>query len=71
MSDFGPNQERTRGRIALALILLLAAVVLLAFRGLLTGRIEVRDLKELLIFLGPLIALVGIAVRFYFGGGKS
>jgi hypothetical protein len=69
--DVDQDRERMRGRIALALIGLLAFVVLLAFLGLLTRTIEVRDLKELLIFLGPLIALVSTAVGFYFGGAKK
>jgi hypothetical protein len=60
-----------RGRIALALIGLLSFVFLLAFVGLLTRRISVHDLKELVIFLGPLIALVSMAVGFYFGGVKK
>lgn len=70
MRDVDENRERMRGRLALALILLLGAVVLLALLGLLSGKIAVRDLKELLIFLGPLVALVSTAVGFYFGGVK-
>jgi len=60
-----------RGRIALSLIRLLAFVILLAFLGLLAEQISVHDLKELLIFLGPLIALGGTATGFYFGGSAQ
>lgn len=70
-SGISHDRERMRGRIALALIRLLAFVIVLAFLGLLTEQISVRDLKELLIFLGPLIALVGTATGFYFGGSAQ
>lgn len=65
------DRERIRGVVALSLVGLLAAVVLGSFIGLATGWIPMRDLKELLtIVLGPLIALVGAATGFYFGGKK-
>jgi hypothetical protein len=62
------DREQKRGLIALILVGLLAAVVLLSFAGLLTSRIELKDLKELLtVILSPLVALVGAATGFYFG----
>ena len=65
------DRERIRGLVALVLIGLLAAVVVGSFIGLATGTIEMKDLKELLtILFGPLIALVGAATGFYFGGKK-
>lgn len=64
------HRENTRGMIALILVGLLAVVLLLAMGGLIWGNMEMKDLKELLtIILGPLVALVGAATGFYFGGG--
>lgn len=64
------HRESTRGLIALILVGLLAAVLLVAMAGLISGHAEMKDLKELLtIILGPLVALVGAATGFYFGGG--
>lgn len=60
-----------RGWIAFALIGLLGTVFVGAFVAVITSTVSVKDLKELLlIFLGPLIALVGAATGFYFGGAK-
>jgi hypothetical protein len=62
------DREQKRGWIALILVGLLVVVILLSFAGLFTARIELKDLKELLIvILGPLVALVGAATGFYFG----
>lgn len=64
------HRENTRGMIALTLVGLLAAVLLLSMGGLIWGNTEMKELKELLtIILGPLVALVGAATGFYFGGG--
>jgi hypothetical protein len=60
-------RERTRGRIAFALIALLSLLVLPGMGGLLFGRLSVNDLKELLSSLGVLTTLVGTAMGFYFG----
>lgn len=65
------DRERIRGLVALFLSGLLAFVVLGSFIGLAAKLIEMKDLKELLtIVLGPIIALVGAATGFYFGGKK-
>jgi membrane protein YqaA with SNARE-associated domain len=66
-ADLELVRERTRGRIALALIALLSALVLPGMAGLLFGRLSVNDLKELLASLGVLTTLVGTAMGFYFG----
>lgn len=60
-------RERTRGRIAYALIALLAVVVLAGAVGLVLGRMSVDDVKALLSSLGTLTTLVGTAMGFYFG----
>ena len=65
------DRERIRGIVALSLVALLAVVVICSFIGLATGSTPMGDLKELLtIILGPLVALVGAATGFYFGGKK-
>lgn len=65
------DRERMRGWIALALVGLLAAVVLAVVLGIAIGTVAVHDLKELSPILGPLVALVGAATGFYFGGAKK
>jgi hypothetical protein len=60
-------RERTRGRIAFALIALLALLVLPGVVGLLLGTLSVNNLKELLSSLGLFTTLVGTAMGFYFG----
>lgn len=66
-ADLELVRERTRGRIALALVALLSSLVLPSMGGLLVGRLSVNDLKELLSSLGVLTTLVGTAMGFYFG----
>jgi hypothetical protein len=66
-ADLELVRERTRGRIALALIALLSLLVVPGMGGLLLGKLSVNDLKELLSALGVLTTLVGTAMGFYFG----
>ena len=65
--DIGQNRERTRGRLAMVLIGLLALVFLGAIVALMAGTISVHDLKELSSFVNPLIVLVGTVTACYFG----
>jgi hypothetical protein len=66
------RQERIRGRIAQALIVLLYLIVLPSFFYLWWYK-SLGDLKPLLeLILAPIVALVGTATGFYFGGrGKT
>ena len=62
-------QEKVRGRIAQGLIVMLAIVILLAFISLWHYRSSFADLEKLMtIIFGPVIALVGTAIGYYFGG---
>jgi hypothetical protein len=65
--DIEMVRERTRGRIALAVIALLALVVLSGVIGLASGKLSVNDVKELVASQTALIALVGTAMGYYFG----
>lgn len=67
VGDLEMVRERTRGRIALAVIALLALVVLSGVIGLALGRLSVNDVKELVASQTALITLVGTAMGFYFG----
>lgn len=65
--------DKIRGRIAMALIALVAAVVAASFLTIWAGTvfpgIKYANLKDLLtIVFGPLIALAAAAVGYYFGG---
>jgi hypothetical protein len=65
--------DKIRGRIALALIALLTAIVFASFLtiwlGVVFHRLDFKDLKDLLtIVFGPLVALASAAVGYYFGG---
>jgi hypothetical protein len=65
------DRERIRGYVALILIGLLAVVIVGSFVGLATGWTSMADLEKwLTIIVGPLVALVGAATGFYFGGKK-
>lgn len=63
------QQERVRGRIAEGLTILLAAIILLAFITLWCSGGSFDDLAKLMtIVFGPVVALVGTAIGYYFGG---
>jgi hypothetical protein len=63
-------QEKTRGAIAAGLVGLLFMLVIFAFMSL-WSKADPKDLKTLLdMLLAPIIALVGSATGFYFGGKK-
>ena len=67
--NIAKEQEKVRGLIALALIVLLAVIILFAFISLWTYSSSFGDLEKLLtIVFGPIIALVGTAIGYYFGG---
>jgi hypothetical protein len=64
-----PERENVRGQIAQALIVLLAMLILFAFLTLWCFPSSSANLKDLLTLLfGPVAALVGSAIGFYFGG---
>lgn len=62
------DRERARGRMATALLGLLALVFLGAMIGVIVGAVSVHDLKELSSFVTPLVVLVSTVTAFYFGG---
>ena len=63
-------QEKTRGQIAGWLVALLFVIVLAAFASL-WAKAAMADLKQILeLLVAPVIALVGTATGFYFGGKK-
>jgi hypothetical protein len=65
------EQERVRGKIALYLLALLAGVVVASFVFMWVNPDRIDAMKTLLeIVFSPLIALVGAATGFYFGGKK-
>ncbi len=69
MFNIAKEQEKVRGLIAQALTLLLAVIILFAFITLWTSSSTFGDLEKLLtIVFGPVIALVGTAIGYYFGG---
>jgi hypothetical protein len=68
VGDIEMVRERTRARIALAVIALalLALVILSGVIGLTFGKLSVNDVKELVASQTALITLVGTAMGFYF-----
>lgn len=72
---YSPRQrtlDKWRGAIALLLLGLLWATVAMSFLALITDAVTMTDLKELLtIIFGPVVALVGSALGFFFGGGRG
>jgi hypothetical protein len=67
--NIAKEQEKVRGVIAQALIVLLAVIILFAFISLWTFSSGFPDLEKLMtIVFGPVIALVGTAIGYYFGG---
>jgi hypothetical protein len=65
--DPRPQEDSARRNIAYLLIGLLWLVVAAVFILIAFGSINVTDLKELGVILGPLVALVSAATGFYYG----
>ena len=65
--DPRPQEDSARRRIAYLLIWLLWLIVLGMLLMLYCGSIEVEDLKEFSIILGPIVTLVSAATGFYYG----
>lgn len=66
------EQEKVRGRIAEALLMLLAVIVLFAFLTLWIYSTTFVDLEKLMtIIFAPVITLVGTATGYYFGNKTS
>jgi hypothetical protein len=69
-----PNKDVSMRRpaglgLAIAVLFLLALVIATAFVLVATKRIGVQDMRSLLeLMLGPLFALAGTALGFYFAG---
>jgi heme A synthase len=67
-----PNRDRVRGWLALALVVLLVAVIVAAWVTLWAGAVSEPEIKDLLgVLLPPVVALVGSALGFYFGGKST
>jgi len=66
-AEIGLRRERTRDWMALGLIGLLVLMFVGTFIALIVGAVVVHELKELSIFIAPLVGLVGPVIGFYFG----
>ena len=67
--DPAPTRERMRGRLAWAVVGLLAGTIFLAFLLVGLKRVSVEDMRTLLEPIVPAeVALAGSAIGFYFGG---
>ena len=67
--NIAKEQEKIRGLIAQGLVVLLAVIILFAFISLWIFTSSFGDLEKLMtIVFGPVIALVGSAIGYYFGG---
>lgn len=67
--DPEPNRDKVRGYLALSLVVLLVAVIIAGWVTLWTGVVKEPEIKDLLgVILPPVVALVGSALGFYFGG---
>ena len=68
--DPEPARDTARKWLAYILLILLCAIVVASFATLWWAEAKFADLKALLeLILSPVIALVGSATGFYFGGG--
>ncbi len=65
--DPRPQEDKARRNIAYALIGLLFLVVFAIIGLVAMGGIEVVDIKEFSVIIGPLVALVSAATGFYYG----
>jgi hypothetical protein len=67
--DPEPRRERMRGALASGLVLILAAVAAAAWITIWARLATEAEVKDLLgVMLPPVVALVGSAIGFYFGG---
>lgn len=67
--DPEPNRDKVRGYLAGGLVALLVAVVVAAWVTLWVGAVTEPEIKDILgVILSPVVALVGSALGFYFGG---
>ena len=67
--DPEPARDRLRGWLAVALLAMLAVVVAAAWVSLWWSLATEAEIKDLLgVILPPIVALVGSAIGFYFGG---
>ena len=65
--DFKPRRRSSGLLVAIAVLILLAAVIATAFTLVANRRISMADMRTLLeLILGPLFALAGAALGFYF-----
>lgn len=65
--DPRPQEDKARRNIAYALIGLLFLVVFAIIGLVAVGGIEVAEIKEFSVIIGPLVALVSAATGFYYG----
>src|SRR5712691_6601138 len=66
------RRETARGRVAAALLLILAAISVAPFVALWLAWATVAELTALLqIIFGPVVALVGAVTGFYFGAATT
>ena len=65
--DPRPQEDKARRNIAYALIGLLFLVVFAIIGLVAVGGIDVADIKEFSVIIGPLVALVSAATGFYYG----
>jgi len=67
--DPEPNRDKVRGYLAGGLVILLVAVIVAAWLTFIYTNETEADIKDLLgVILPPVVALVGSALGFYFGG---
>lgn len=67
-----PHREVMRSTLAITLVLLLAMLIGLASYALIWGKIPIADIKSFLeLIFTPLVALVGSAIGFYYGGKNA
>lgn len=67
--DPGRDRERVRGALALGLLVGLGLVIAAAFVSIWAQWMPEGDVKDLLtVIFGPVVALTGSALGFYFGG---
>lgn len=68
--DSRPQEDAARRNIAYLLIGLLCGIILGIFILLLAKTIQLSDIKEFAVILGPVVALVSAATGFYYGTKK-